>query len=102
PAAPDYRRDYLAHAVVVRPGTRLGGLLGVEQAPVNSMHHQGIKRLAPGLTATAFAADGLIEGVEAADRPFVVAVQWHPEELTEQHPPMRRLFAGFVAVAAAR
>jgi putative glutamine amidotransferase len=66
------------------------------------MHHQGIKRLAPGLTATAFAPDGLIEGVEAPDRPFVVAVQWHPEELTERHPPMGRLFAGFVAAASGR
>jgi putative glutamine amidotransferase len=102
PTAPDYSRDYLAHPVQVRPDSRLGSLLGAEQVSVNSMHHQGIKRLAPGLAATAFAPDGLIEGIEAPDRPFVIGVQWHPEELTESLPPMRRLFRGFVEAAAHR
>jgi putative glutamine amidotransferase len=99
PAAPDYRRDYLAHAVRVRPDSHLAHLLGSEQVQVNSMHHQGIKQLAPGLAATAFAPDGLIEGIEALDRPFVIGVQWHPEELADRHPPHRRLFASFVDAA---
>jgi putative glutamine amidotransferase len=99
PGPPDYSRDYLAHVVRFRPDSRLARLLGAEQVQVNSMHHQGIKRLAPGLAATAVAPDGLIEGVEAPDRPFVVGVQWHPEELVEQHPPQRRLFASFVEAA---
>jgi putative glutamine amidotransferase len=98
--ATGFTRDFLAHSVRIQPGSRLRELLGTEQTAVNSMHHQGIKRLAPGLAATAFAPDGLIEGVERPDLPFVVGVQWHPEELVETQAPMRRLFVGFVAAAA--
>jgi putative glutamine amidotransferase len=99
--AAQYARDYLAHPVRVRGGSRLGRLLGAELVPVNSMHHQGIKRLAPGLAATAFAPDGLIEGVEGADGAYLVGVQWHPEELAEAQAPMRRLFTDFIDAAGA-
>jgi putative glutamine amidotransferase len=101
PAAPDYARDRLVHPIRVAAGSHLGRVLGAEEVTVNSMHHQGIKALAPGLTATAFAPDGLIEGVERPGSAFFIGVQWHPEELTEAHPPMRRLFAAFVTAAAA-
>ena len=85
----------------VRPGSRLGRLLGVERVQVNSMHHQGVKALAPDLAAVAFAPDGLVEGVERPGDAFVIGVQWHPEELAEAHAPMRRLFTAFVGAAAA-
>jgi putative glutamine amidotransferase len=91
-------RDYLAHDVSVDRGTRLGRYLGAERVPVNSMHHQGIKALAPTLVPSAWAPDGLIEGVEGANGHFVVAVQWHPEELTAQDG-QRRLFTEFLAAA---
>ena len=66
------------------------------------MHHQGIKRLAPGLVANAFAPDGLIEGVESADdEDFVLGVQWHPEDLADSEPKMRGLFDAFIEAAAA-
>jgi putative glutamine amidotransferase len=99
PTATEYTRDYLAHPVHVESESRLGRLLGKHDLPVNSMHHQGIKRLAPGLTATAFAPDGLIEAVERTDAPFCIGVQWHPEELAPAHPPMRALFTAFVDAA---
>jgi putative glutamine amidotransferase len=92
-------RDYLAHPVQVRPGSRLERVLGTEGCQVNSMHHQGLKKLAPGFTASAFAPDGLVEGIEKPGDGFVVGVQWHPEEMVEESAPMRRLFAAFVAVA---
>jgi putative glutamine amidotransferase len=95
----EYARDYLAHPVEVRPDSRLGRLLGAGRVQVNSMHHQGLKALGRGLTAVAFAPDGLVEGVERPGDAFVVGVQWHPEELAEAHAPMRRLFADFVAAA---
>ena len=95
-----FTRDYLAHPVRVEAGTRLGQLLG-DEAPVNSMHHQGIKRLAGGLKASAFAPDGLVEGVESEDGHYLVGVQWHPEELAEAHAPQRRLFADFLDAAGA-
>jgi putative glutamine amidotransferase len=91
-------RDYLAHDVRVDRQTRLGRYLGAERVPVNSMHHQGIKALAPTLVPSAWAPDGLIEGVEGANGHFVVAVQWHPEELTAQDG-QRRLFTEFLAAA---
>jgi putative glutamine amidotransferase len=93
-------RSYLAHDITVTSDSRLGDILGEAVVPVNSMHHQAIKELAPGLRPTAFAPDGIIEAVEATDRRFVVAVQWHPEELTDTQPGMKRLFTEFVAAAA--
>jgi putative glutamine amidotransferase len=93
-------RNYLAHEVTVLPATRLGQSLGADRATVNSMHHQGIKTLAPNLTPTAWAPDGLIEGAEGSNGHFLVAVQWHPEEITDQ-PGQRRLFTDFLAAASA-
>jgi putative glutamine amidotransferase len=99
PTPTGFSRDHLAHPVHIEPGSRLARTLGTEHCQVNSMHHQGIKKLAPGLTATAFAPDGLIEGVEAPGERFVVGVQWHPEELTDRDAVMRRLFTDFVSAA---
>jgi putative glutamine amidotransferase len=94
-------RKYLAHDVTVKPGSRLGHIIGDAVVPVNSMHHQAIKTLAPNLAATARAPDGIIEGVEGVDSPYLVAVQWHPEELTETQPGMARLFTTFVDASGA-
>jgi len=91
----DKPRPTLAHPVRVEAGTRLADILGAPQVQVNSLHHQGIKELAPGLIPSAFAPDGLIEGVELSGHRFALAVQWHPEWLTE-HEAMRRLFKAFV------
>lgn len=93
-------RDYLAHEVEVEPSSRLGRMMGERTARVNSMHHQGIKRLAPNLRASASAPDGLIEGVEG-DKGFLVGVQWHPEELAENTAPQRRLFTDFLSASGA-
>lgn len=94
-------RQDLVHPVQVVSDTRLGRMLGATTVLVNSMHHQGIKRLAPGLIANAFAPDGLIEGVESADDgDFVLGVQWHPEDLADSHPSMRGLFDAFIEAAA--
>lgn len=94
-------RKYLAHEVTVEPGSRLGHILGDARVPVNSMHHQAIKTLAPRLAATARAPDGIIEAVEGIDTPYLVAVQWHPEELTETQPGQARLFTTFVEASSA-
>ena len=64
---------------------------------VNSLHRQAIKRLGRGLKVTAHSEDGLVEAVESADAyPFLVAVQWHPEEMVDRPQP-RKLFENFVA-----
>ncbi len=98
PAQPS--RKFLAHDVTVKAGSHLGRILGDSRVPVNSMHHQAVKELAPSLTATAFAPDGIIEGVEGIAGRFLIGVQWHPEELTDTQPGMARLFTSFAEAAA--
>lgn len=65
---------------------------------VNSMHHQAVGRVADALRVAARAEDGVIEAVEAPDRSFYLAVQWHPEYLPDHMP----LFYALVAAAEAR
>lgn len=93
------RRDELAHEVRLTPGSRLQQLLGVDSLAVNSMHHQGIARLAPGLVPVATSPDGLIEGVETTNGHFMIGVQWHPEDLVDVDPRMKRLFDAFIDAA---
>jgi putative glutamine amidotransferase len=93
-------RDQTTHKVTVTSGSRLAKILGADDVEVNSFHHQVIKSLGRGLTAVAWAPDQLIEGVELADDSrFVLGVQWHPEHLTKDSEPARRLFAALVIAA---
>jgi putative glutamine amidotransferase len=70
------------HALRVESGSRMYSVVGTAGTSVNSRHHQAVRGLAPGLRATAWAPDDLIEGVERANGtgPWTVAVQWHPED----------------------
>jgi putative glutamine amidotransferase len=99
PQQGNYTRDQLTHDVKLAPTSRLAKACGVERTQVNSMHHQGIKRLGRGLMACAHAPDGLVEGIEGTNGQYVLAVQWHPEELSDAQPSMRQLFESFVAAA---
>lgn len=94
-----YARDHLAHSVTVSDGTQLAEIVGSGERQVNSMHHQGIRDLASGLVVSATAPDGLIEAIEVGGDQFLVAVQWHPEALTEKDSPSQRLFAAFTTAA---
>ncbi len=95
-----FSRDHLAHGVTVASGSRLDALVGTTPLQVNSMHHQAVKNLAPGLVSTAVAPDGLVEALESTADQFVLGVQWHPEVLTDRDPRMHRLLAGFVEAAS--
>jgi putative glutamine amidotransferase len=95
---PDWPRDHLAHTVTVREDSRLIKILGASFLKVNSLHHQGVEKLAGGVQAVAHAEDGLVEAIELPEHPFGLAVQWHPENLTA-HAPMRALFRAFVEAA---
>jgi putative glutamine amidotransferase len=91
----------LAHKVAIVPGGLLAGLLGSQEIMVNSLHHQGIARLAPGLFAEAHAPDGLIEAVSLPEaRGFLLGVQWHPEWAFADDAVSRAIFAGFGAALA--
>ena len=95
-------RNSIAHPIVVEPDSRLADLLGALEVPVNSLHHQSVDKVAPGLVVTARAPDGVAEGLEHPDHPFAVAVQFHPEELVPGHAASERLLQRFVAEAGAR
>jgi putative glutamine amidotransferase len=69
--------------------------VGADTLAVNSSHHQGIAKLSPKLTPMAQAEDGLIEAVYMQDRPFVWAVQWHPEMALEEESS-GKIFRAFV------
>jgi len=99
PTATQWSRDFLAHEIRIDTDSRIGHILGQPRVKVNSMHHQGIHRLAPGLRASAFAPDGVIEGFEGTSNSFLVGVQWHPEELAAQQEPMCRLFGEFISAS---
>ena len=99
---PVRERTLLVHGIKAEKESRLVRLLGETEFEVNSLHHQGIRDVAPGLKVTAHAPDGLVEAVELPDHPFGLAVQWHPEWLYQEHPLHQALFCGLVGAAAAR
>ncbi len=67
-----------AHPINIRPGGMLERILGKRETMVNSIHRQGIKRLAPGLAVEATAPDGIIEAVSVRDaKTFAFGTQWH-------------------------
>jgi putative glutamine amidotransferase len=94
-----FTRDYLAHQVHLTPGSHLARLLDGLDLSVNSLHHQGIKKLSPALMAVGHAPDGLIEAVQIQGHPFFLGVQWHPEALIQNGSVMRRLFEALVEAA---
>ena len=87
---------YVSHSVSLAPDSRLCAIHGAREIMVNSLHHQGVRRLADGFVQTAEAPDGVIEGAELAGHPFFIGVQWHPERLwwqSEQHLNLFRALA---------
>jgi putative glutamine amidotransferase len=90
-------RTEAGHTVRITRGSLLHRVTGAEELPVNSAHHQAVKDLAPGLVVDAVAPDGVIEGIEAPARRFVIGVQWHPEYAISEGDT--RLFAAFIAAA---
>ena len=86
----------LAHPVTAVAGGHLANIIGAQPVDVNSVHGQGIDRLAADLTAEAFAPDGQIEAVSIASHPgFSLAVQWHPEWKPLESAASLQIFAAF-------
>lgn len=86
-----------AHPIFLTEGGMLSTLLGgVAQIRVNSLHGQGIDRLAPGILVEAVAEDGLIEAFSVPASPgFALAVQWHPEWRISENPDSMKMFGAF-------
>lgn len=96
---PDDARDSRVHEVRVEPSSRLARALGTDHLMTNSFHHQALARVSSALCITARAPDGIIEGAESADPSWwMLAVQWHPEELIDTTEPWdRNLFSAFAS-----
>jgi len=93
----------LAHAIHIESGGTLDRVLqGLPQAVregmqvhVNSLHGQGVKRLAPGLRVEARAPDGVVEAFSRPGAGFNLCLQWHPEWLAHENPVSQRIFEAF-------
>ena len=86
------------HRVDVVPGGRLASIVGLESFQVNSLHGQGIQRMAGGLRIEALAPDGLVEAFSVAAAPgFNLCLQWHPEWQADANPVSMQIFQAFGA-----
>ncbi len=84
------------HSMKILSDTRLHDMLGVDDCTVNSFHHQGFLKIAPGLKAAAVAPDGLIEAAESTDDSWLFLIQWHPERTFQDDDVSNTLFRTFV------
>jgi len=93
----DTPRDARSHEISIEPGSLIARAVGTGHVTVNSFHHQSVDRAAEGMRVTARAPDGVVEGMESTDDDWwVMAVQWHPEEMTDSPEPWDRgLFKAF-------
>ena len=89
-------RERGGHPVTIHNGTKLRQIVESGALEVNTSHHQAVKRLGRGLITNATAKDGVIEGIESGDHPFVLGVQWHPERLADRDVSQKKIFAAFV------
>ncbi len=96
---PSFERFRISHPIDIEADSRLAHAMG-QVHEVNSMHHQGIDRIGYGLRVVARADDGLPEALEAPALPYVVGVQWHPEELARTDQMSANLFYDFIKAAA--
>lgn len=95
---PGNLRTTLVHEIKIEEGTHIAEIYGEPLIKVNSLHHQGLKDIAPSVRVAGYAPDGLVEAIELPDHPFGLSVQWHPEWLTNQEGT-RNLFRKFVDAA---
>jgi putative glutamine amidotransferase len=85
-----------SHEVHLVEGGMLYGLAGTDTVTVNSLHSQGVARLADGVTVEAVADDGLIEAFVVDGAPgFTLAVQWHPEWKVTENEFSLAMFRAF-------
>ena len=92
-----------AHDIDIVDGGVLHRLLGERRVQVNSLHAQGVDRLAPRACLEAVAEDGQVEAFSIPDAPaFALALQWHPEHRALENPVSMKLFDAFAAACRSR
>lgn len=86
-----------SHKVKIIKNSLLGEIINNKEfLGVNSIHHQGIKTLAPSLKEAAISEDGLIESVYMEGKKFILGVQWHPELLYTKYDEHYSIFKKFI------
>lgn len=95
-------RQPTRHGVTVKAGSLLARVLGTESLEPSSWHHQAVRAVAQRLLPVAWSPDGVVEGLELPGHPFLLAVQWHPEQRAAEDPAEQRLFDAFVRAAGTR
>jgi len=92
-----------SHEVRFATGSVFAQWAGAETAQVNSLHGQGVAKLAQGLRALGHAPDGLVEAFEVSGAgAFAYAVQWHPEWRCWETPFYTAIFKAFGQACRAR
>jgi len=88
--------SFHAHSIKIDAPSKLAQALGATRIETNSLHHQSLKKIAPGFHVVARAPDGVIEGIEADDGHFALGVQFHPEWMVDDDARMIGIFNAFV------
>src|SRR6185312_8376619 len=91
----------VAHMATIEPNSELAQIVGKQELPVNSSHHQSAEKIGDGLRVVAQCpADGIIEAIEGTSPDhFVLAVQWHPERSFDDDSPSQKIFAALIEAA---
>lgn len=98
---PDLPRTQVIHNVAIEPESLLEQVTGKRSFWVNSIHHQAVKKPGHGVRISGRAEDGVVEAIESTLNHYVIAVQWHPEELFKTEEACANLFLGLVNAASA-
>lgn len=93
-------RAHLCHDMRLVPDSQLARIIGNQSFSVNSLHHQGIKKVAEGFRVVGQSSDGLTEAIESMSHPFVIGVEWHPEEFGDEGS--QKIFRAFIEEAKNR
>jgi len=95
-------RSYLSQAVEVVDGSKLFYAVQRNFLNINSLHHQAVKKVGKDLEVSARAQDGVVEAIELPGHPFMMGVQWHPEELCSTQGEQFAIFVALVQAARLR
>ncbi|MFB4210800.1 gamma-glutamyl-gamma-aminobutyrate hydrolase family protein [Shouchella sp. JSM 1781072] len=87
-------REYGSHQVQMKDSSILASIVGTQTMFVNSFHHQAVRQVSSPLAVVGWTNDGVIEAIEHETHPFQVGVQWHPENMKDEHS--KKLFQGFL------
>jgi putative glutamine amidotransferase len=89
---------HATHVIDIKKGSRLLDIMGQTRIKVNTFHHQAVKKVAPDFIVSAVASDGIVEGIEST-KYFAIGVQFHPERMWQNNPPVTALFTALIDAA---